>query len=133
MRKRLLTSVSTTVPCEPGLDLEACAIVEVTSEDPEFCIESSLGSGDVRGWRASSPELKRFGCSLTNPNTLAISLWLSRKREHRAHKSSCCDGLPTPLDHSAISFGSNGISVHPQPLTRLKITAWRFLMLRYSN
>ena len=35
------------------LDLEQIATVEVTSEDPNFPIESAFGSDDGPGWRAS--------------------------------------------------------------------------------
>src|SRR6478609_10175288 len=35
------------------LDLERIATVEVTSEDPNFPIESALGLNDGQGWRAS--------------------------------------------------------------------------------
>src|SRR5215218_1116748 len=42
-------------PDQGWLDLEGLATVEVTSEDPNFPIESALGAKDGPGWRASEP------------------------------------------------------------------------------
>lgn len=57
MRKRLIT------PTRPGpqldrehrLDLSTTALVEVTSENKEYPIESALIPGESKGWRASEP------------------------------------------------------------------------------
>ena len=56
MRKRLVTSSGVTVQArsEGWLDLEHAATVEVTSEDKDFPIESSLIEHG-RGWRAAEP------------------------------------------------------------------------------
>ena len=40
---------------EGWLDLERAAVVEVTSEEENFPVESALVSGDTRGWRAAIP------------------------------------------------------------------------------
>jgi len=37
------------------LDLQQIATIEVTSEDPDFPIESAFSSGQSVGWRASQP------------------------------------------------------------------------------
>jgi hypothetical protein len=57
MRKRLVTSSRVTVQArsEGWLDLEHAATVEVTSEDKDFPIESSLLIEHGRGWRAAEP------------------------------------------------------------------------------
>src|SRR4029077_14905889 len=57
MRKRLINPTAE----RPGtlgqgwLDLERAAVVEVTSEDKDFPVESAFASENSRGWRAASP------------------------------------------------------------------------------
>lgn len=57
MRKRFISSTPETIrPHGEGwLDLDRAAVVEVTSEEEDFPIESALVSGETRGWRAASP------------------------------------------------------------------------------
>ena len=56
MRKRIVSSSRTTAEPRPGsqwLDLGQLATVEVTSEDPDFPIESVFSAEGGPGWRAS--------------------------------------------------------------------------------
>jgi hypothetical protein len=55
MRKRLITPIPEDAPHldEGWLDLDRAAVVEVTSEDKEYPVESALVSGETRGWRAA--------------------------------------------------------------------------------
>ena len=55
MRKRRMTSSSRAgAPRnESWLDLNSAAVVEVTSEDKEYLIESALVSDETRDWRAA--------------------------------------------------------------------------------
>ncbi len=55
MRKRLIAPIPPDAPSldEGWLDLDRAAVVEVTSEDKEYPVESSLISGEMRGWRAA--------------------------------------------------------------------------------
>jgi hypothetical protein len=55
MRKRLITPIPQDAPpLEEGwLDLDDAAVVEVTSEQKEYPVESALVSGETRGWRAA--------------------------------------------------------------------------------
>jgi hypothetical protein len=55
MRKRLITPTpqDTPAPKEEWLDLESAAVVEVTSEEKGYPIESALLSGETQGWRAA--------------------------------------------------------------------------------
>jgi len=55
MRKRLITQKpqDSSSPNEAWLDLESAAVVEVTSEDKGYPIESALVSGETLGWRAA--------------------------------------------------------------------------------
>ena len=57
MRKRIVPVRPTPGPRADGgwLDLGAVAEVEITSEDPEYPIESALIPGQDGGWRASAP------------------------------------------------------------------------------
>ena len=53
MRKRIVTPTPTAAHAqEDWLDLEGAATVEVTSEDKDFPIESSLSLEPRQGWRA---------------------------------------------------------------------------------
>ena len=40
-------------PNEDWLDLDSAAVVEVTSEEKEYPVESALVSGETQGWRAA--------------------------------------------------------------------------------
>jgi hypothetical protein len=55
MRKRLITSTPQEAPRLDGgwLDLDRVAVVEVTSEEKEYPVESALVSGEMGGWRAA--------------------------------------------------------------------------------
>src|ERR1700693_2819150 len=55
MRKRLITPTpqDTPAPNEEWLDLESSAVVEVTSEEKGYPVESALVSEETQGWRAA--------------------------------------------------------------------------------
>lgn len=55
MRKRLITPIPQDVPPfdESWLNLDGAAVVEVTSEETDYPVESALVSGQTRGWRAA--------------------------------------------------------------------------------
>jgi hypothetical protein len=55
MRKRLITPTQqgASPPGEDWLDLDSAAVVEVTSEEKGYPIESALASGETQGWRAA--------------------------------------------------------------------------------
>ena len=57
MRKRLITPIPQDArPRDEGwLDLDGAAVVEVTSEEKDYPVESALVSGEMRGWRAADP------------------------------------------------------------------------------
>src|SRR5260370_26406524 len=52
------------------LDLEEIATVEVTSEDPNFPIESALAAREGPGWRAAEPGKQIIRILLDNPRPL---------------------------------------------------------------
>jgi hypothetical protein len=55
MRKRLITQKpqDSSSPNADWLDLESAAVVEVTSEEKGYSVESALISGETQGWRAA--------------------------------------------------------------------------------
>jgi hypothetical protein len=57
MRKRLINPAVERLGTlgQGWLELERAAVVEVTSEDENFPVESAFGSEDARGWRAAAP------------------------------------------------------------------------------
>src|SRR5258706_14039536 len=89
MRKRFITSPQETVrPHDEGwLNLERAAVVEVTSEEEGFPIESALVSGETRGWRAAMPGSQTIRLVFDQPQTLGhISLVFEEGETTRAQE-----------------------------------------------
>ena len=76
MRKRFVTTSSTVQgQDEKWLDLEHAASVEVTSEDKDFPIESSLSMENRQGWRAAEPGAQTIRLLFDEPQEIrCISL-----------------------------------------------------------
>jgi hypothetical protein len=57
MRKRIQPAISGRPASNFGswMDLESCAEIEITSEDPAHPIEAALVPGSGQGWKASQP------------------------------------------------------------------------------
>jgi hypothetical protein len=72
MRKQLIPPTSEAVrPHDQGwLDLERAAVVEVTSEEENFPVESALLSGESRGWRAAIPGTQTIRLLFDQPQKL---------------------------------------------------------------
>ena len=71
MRKRIVTPTPATAHArEDWLDLERAATVEVTSEDKEFPIDSSLSIEPSRGWRAAQPGTQTIRLVFDGPQEL---------------------------------------------------------------
>jgi len=72
MRKRLITTDPQNAPFidEGWLDLEGTAVVEVTSEDKEYPVESALVLGETRGWRAANPGSQTIRLIFDKPQRL---------------------------------------------------------------
>jgi hypothetical protein len=72
MRKRFVTRTPATLPAqgEDWLDLEHAATVEVTSEDKDFPIESSLSIERGQGWRAGEPGTQTIRLIFDTPHEL---------------------------------------------------------------
>ena len=71
MRKRIATPTPETAHVqEDWLDLERAATVEVTSEDKDFPIESSLSIEPRQGWRAAQPGVQTIRLVFDEPQEL---------------------------------------------------------------
>jgi len=71
MRKRITTPTAATSHAqEDWLDLERAATVEVTSEDKDFPIESSLSIEPRQGWRAAQPGAQTIRLAFDGPQEL---------------------------------------------------------------
>jgi hypothetical protein len=77
MRKRLIAPTAERIRTrgEGWLDVERAAVVEVTSEDKDFPVESAFVAGDTRGWRAAAPGSQTIRLIFDHPQRLrCISL-----------------------------------------------------------
>ena len=72
MRKRIINKIpSQSIDAEKKwLDIDRLAVVEVSSEDKRFPIESALLPGHVSGWRASEPGVQIIRLIFDNPQRL---------------------------------------------------------------
>ena len=72
MRKRLITTTSQDAPHfdEGWLDLDSAAMVEVTSEEKDYPVESALVSGEMRGWRAADSGTQTIRLIFDQPQNL---------------------------------------------------------------
>jgi hypothetical protein len=77
MRKHQISPVSLSVApsAQAWLDVEHRALVEVTSEENGYPIESALVEGENRGWRAGSPEIQTIRLIFDEPQKLR-RIWL---------------------------------------------------------
>jgi hypothetical protein len=87
MRKRIATNTASAHVQEDWLDLERAATVEVTSEDKNFPIESSLSTKLGQGWRASLPGAQTIRLVFDEPQRLKhISLVFEEKEIPRTQE-----------------------------------------------
>ena len=89
MRKRLVTPTPETVQArgEGRFDLERAATVEVTSEDKDFPIESSLSIEPRQGWRAAQSGAQTIRLVFDEPQELQrISLVFEEKEIKRTQE-----------------------------------------------
>ena len=76
MRKRITALQSVPASDQAWLDLERIALVEVTSEEAEYPIESALSGEDNRGWRAAYPGTQIIRVLFDEPQSLQ-HIWLA--------------------------------------------------------
>jgi hypothetical protein len=73
MRKRLITPIPQDAPPDDGwLDLDDAAVVEVTSEEKGYPVESALVSGEMRGWRAADSGSQTIRLIFDEPQRLTL-------------------------------------------------------------
>src|SRR6266478_10116920 len=72
MCKRLITPTPETVRCrgEGWLDVERAAMVEITSEDKDYPVESAFASGEAQGWRAAESGTQTIRLVFDQPQSL---------------------------------------------------------------
>ena len=89
MRKRLITPTREMVRpgAEGWLDLERAAVVEVTSEEESFPVESALLLGETRGWRAATAGVQTIRLVFDQPQRLKhISLVFEEEQTERTQE-----------------------------------------------
>jgi hypothetical protein len=72
MRKRLITPTPETARSrgEGWLDVERTAMVELTSEQKDYPVESVFASGEAQGWRAAGPGPQTIRLTFDQPRRL---------------------------------------------------------------
>ena len=72
MRKRLISPIPERIRPhnEGGIDVDAAAVVEVSSEENDYPIESALLTDDTRGWRAAKPGTQAVRLMFDEPQRL---------------------------------------------------------------
>ncbi|MFZ0288602.1 MAG: hypothetical protein WBV26_11170 [Candidatus Sulfotelmatobacter sp.] len=72
MRKRLITPIPQEgpAPSQGWLDLDREAVVEVTSEEREYPVESALVAGETQGWRAAESGTQTIRLVFDQPQRL---------------------------------------------------------------
>jgi XRCC1 N terminal domain len=89
MRKRLINpTVERLATLGQGwLNLEDAAVVEVTSEDKDFPVESAFASEDAGGWRAAAPGSQTIRLIFDRPQRLrCISLVFEEDKTARTQE-----------------------------------------------
>src|SRR5215469_408349 len=80
MRKRQISSIPPNAPpsVQTWLDLDSAAVVEVTSEENGYPIESALQAGESQGWRAADSGTQTIRLIFDEPQYLR-RIWLDFK------------------------------------------------------
>jgi hypothetical protein len=89
MRKRLIAPIQQDAPLsdQGWLDLDSAAVVEVTSEQKEYPVESALIAGEMRGWRAADSGTQTIRLLFDEPQTLTrISLVFEETETERTQE-----------------------------------------------
>ena len=89
MRKNLIALIPQTAPAPDAgwLDLDRAAVVEVTSEEKDYPVESALVAGEMQGWRAASPGTQTIRLIFDEPQSLRrISLVFEETETERTQE-----------------------------------------------
>jgi hypothetical protein len=111
MRKRLMTPIPQNVPLpdEGWLNLDGAAVVEVTSEEKDYTVESAPVSGQILGWRAADSGAQTI--RLVFDESQALKRIVLVFEETEIERTLFCDGLETTGARFERSCASSGISV----------------------
>ena len=96
------------------LDLEQIATIEVTSEEPNFPVESVFSSEDGVGWRASQKGVQQIRIIFDQPVTLRriqlhfLEPELERTQEFSVRWSSADGGPPKEIVRQQWNFSPTG-------------------------
>ena len=135
MRKRLVTPTLETVRSsgEAWLDIERAAIVEITSEEKDYPVESAFVLGEAQGWRAAEPGPQTIRLVFDQPQSLRrISLSL-KKEKPRGRRSSSCVGLPMAGARFGKLSASSGTLALLKQYARSRSIKLSFQTLPHSN
>src|SRR5436309_15464129 len=135
MRKRLITPTQGAVRSrgEDWLDVERAAIVEITSEDKNFPVESAFASGETQGWRAAMAGARTIRLIFDQPQRLKqISLVFERKKL-RGRKNSSYAGLPMAGPPFEKLCANSGTLAHLRQCARSRNIKSRFQTSAYLN
>ena len=85
MRKRLINPTAERLKAlgQGWIDLERAAVVEVTSEDDGFPVESAFASEDAQGWRAAAPGRQTIRLIFDHPQKLRCVCLIFEEHETR--------------------------------------------------
>ena len=89
MRKHLIAPIPQSAPAlnEGWRNLDDAAVVEVTSEEKKYPVESALVSGETRGWRAADSGTQTIRLIFDEPQRLArISLVFEETETERTQE-----------------------------------------------
>ena len=83
MRKRLIAPIPQDPPAlnKGWLDLDRIAVVEVTSEEKDYPVESALVSGETAGWRAADSGTQTIRLSFDQPQRLSLIALVFQENE----------------------------------------------------
>jgi len=112
MRKRPITTTQEPLLAhdERWIDIETTAVVEVSSEEKDFPIDSALLPGEAKGWLAAKPGTQTVRLMFDKPQKLNVLCWFSRRTTYNAVKNLFCDGLRMVDIHYKKLSVSSGIS-----------------------
>jgi hypothetical protein len=135
MRKQLITPTpkSARPSDQTWLDVDSKALVQVTSEENGYPIESALTGETEGGWRAANPGTQTIRIIFDEPNDSDAYSWFSRTLKIHGRKSSSFGGLRMADILSEKLCVSGGILAHPVRCERQRTMQLNSPKSRYLN
>jgi len=88
------------------------AVVEVTSEDKNYPVESAFASGDAQGWRAAAPWSQTIRLVFDQPQRLRCISLVFEEKETARTQEFVLRWSPDGGNSVKKLSDNNGISVH---------------------